>query len=33
MNNQNSIMYKAEVANAVIDGGANLELATMNLGK
>ena len=27
------IMAKAEVANAVIDGGANTELATMNLGK
>jgi len=27
------IMSKAEVADAVIDGGANLELATMNLGK
>lgn len=27
------IMKKAEVANAVVDGGANRELATMNLGK
>jgi SWI/SNF-related matrix-associated actin-dependent regulator 1 of chromatin subfamily A len=27
------IMAKAEVANAVVDGGANTELATMQLGK
>lgn len=27
------IMKKAEVSNAVVDGGANRELATMNLGK
>lgn len=27
------IMDKAEVANAVIDGGDNTELMTMNLGK
>lgn len=27
------IMAKAEVSNAVMDGGSNQELATMNLGK